>query len=430
MENNIKNNIDEYKISVSDLVVSLVFIPMFITSYIAKYKAFYSSIYIVALLIIFTLLIKKIFKSIKKRNTKIRVINIVWILTLFPVLFNSYAITTGEYGWTIRYLVIILFVMVFQDRHNSLNKIYKVIMYFSLFYIITTLIFNFIPIISKLVAFTLPKSNLQTVDILKAGFTNHYSLNAIYIILGFGIVISICTNEKITLDKKLILLIMSATALLFTTKRGPLVTLILTSIFTFYLYQADRPKSRIVKMSFFIFVLLIIIGGISIFTPMGQQILFRFDITSSGFMSGRDKLYELAWNLFRHNKLVGIGWGKYKHLSYLAGVTSSDILLDTHNVYLNILCETGILGISIFLIAFIYTFIMTVKFYLKARKRKINLGENGIEYLTFSLYIQTYFLIYCFTGNPLYDVQMLYPYMAGVTMMVNLKWNYIKKLTD
>jgi O-antigen ligase len=63
-------------------------------------------------------------------------------------------------------------------------------------------------------------------------------------------------------------------------------------------------------------------------------------------------LWGVAWDLFRHSPALGAGWGNYKALygAYLGGnfpgIPESG--LSAHNLYLQLLAETGILGFAAF----------------------------------------------------------------------------------
>jgi O-antigen ligase len=142
--------------------------------------------------------------------------------------------------------------------------------------------------------------------------------------------------------------------------------------------------------------------------------------------AGRSDLYALAFSLFKTSPLLGIGWGKYKYI--YAALNPLDIFtIQVHNVYLQLLCETGIFGFIIFVSAFIASFVFAVRLFVNYRKKKIELPENSSYILMFSLFMQTFFLLYCFTGNPLYDFQMLYPYLMSVGIVQYYKFNFIRR---
>ena len=58
--------------------------------------------------------------------------------------------------------------------------------------------------------------------------------------------------------------------------------------------------------------------------------------------SSRLSIWAVSWEVFQKNPVTGIGWGVFRRLGYDLG--------DTHNIYLKILVEQGVLGLTIFLI--------------------------------------------------------------------------------
>lgn len=70
------------------------------------------------------------------------------------------------------------------------------------------------------------------------------------------------------------------------------------------------------------------------------------------FSSGRDSIWAVALKFFHENPVFGIGPGEFAH--------KSGIGTDVHNVYLQCLCEQGIVGFILFVIPLIYCFVRTV----------------------------------------------------------------------
>lgn len=116
----------------------------------------------------------------------------------------------------------------------------------------------------------------------------------------------------------------------------------------------------------------------------------------------RWSMYQKALQLFGQRKLLGIGWFQYMYY---------DVNQDaTHNIYLQLLCETGIVGFLLFMIPILTVFTNTLKLIYRAY------DDNMIKYLRISLYMQTFFLVYGITGNPLYDHNFLFAYFWAVAM--------------
>lgn len=133
------------------------------------------------------------------------------------------------------------------------------------------------------------------------------------------------------------------------------------------------------------------------------------------FSSGRIELYRDAWNEFRTHPLFGIGWLEF----------SSRHGNLAHNIYLQLLCETGIVGFLLFAIPFFYNYFMSCRLILRIIKE--NVDQKIINYMTFSLFIQSEFLFISLFENNLYMTMPLYLYFfaCGVSFTVAREFNGI-----
>jgi hypothetical protein len=64
--------------------------------------------------------------------------------------------------------------------------------------------------------------------------------------------------------------------------------------------------------------------------------------------------WAAAWSLFIHSPLIGVGWGNFAYLS-AADIISVRGALAAHNIYLQFLAETGLMG----LVAFFYLIVQS-----------------------------------------------------------------------
>ncbi len=130
-------------------------------------------------------------------------------------------------------------------------------------------------------------------------------------------------------------------------------------------------------------------------------------------LSGRTDLYELAFSLYKGHSLTGIGWGMFRHNSLgIFGV--SDRTYNVHSVYIQLLCETGIIGLGTFLLAAISSLVYGVKKYRKIIRSALYVKEKSI--LEVGIAVQIFFLAYCASGNPLYDYNFCIAYFIGILL--------------
>lgn len=101
--------------------------------------------------------------------------------------------------------------------------------------------------------------------------------------------------------------------------------------------------------------------------------------------------------------------------------------IDTHNVYLQVWCEMGTIGLLLFLFIIYKTLFLTIHMLKQSRLNINNLGSANEYYLLVSLGIQMFFCMYCMTGNPLYDIEVFFPYIISYCISCNINLYYTKK---
>ena len=87
-----------------------------------------------------------------------------------------------------------------------------------------------------------------------------------------------------------------------------------------------------------------------------EQILSGQDITS-----GRTELYALAWNSFLEHPILGIGWDRFYTLvtEEFQAVHGYTTVEDVHNIYLQFLTETGLVGTPMLVAPMVYLYWLT-----------------------------------------------------------------------
>ena len=124
---------------------------------------------------------------------------------------------------------------------------------------------------------------------------------------------------------------------------------------------ADNKKS---PYTFWCYCLFYIIGAViglaalviimAPILPAVGNMVNRFVNADGGELSnGRIWFWEFALEKFRQSPVFGIGWGGFKHYYHMriGDYSSTGTTVDAHNVYLQILCEMGIVGFVVFLCA-------------------------------------------------------------------------------
>ena len=116
--------------------------------------------------------------------------------------------------------------------------------------------------------------------------------------------------------------------------------------------------------------------------------------------SGRTGLYKHAISLFMQHPFFGIGWGNYRNT--VVGVVTQETPFDVHNIYLQLLCETGIVGCVCFAVPMVMTLVMSIRNYeLLLRKKP---SAKWTKLMGISCMFQLYFLLFGMTDNVLFYV--------------------------
>lgn len=91
---------------------------------------------------------------------------------------------------------------------------------------------------------------------------------------------------------------------------------------------------------------------------------------------GRTKMWAAALKFFKSNAVFGIGWEQIRHRTIWQ--------LNIHNIYIQLLAETGIIGFLFFVSFFIYILVRSIRL-LSQMKMTTNV-RIGVK-LWFSLFL-------------------------------------------
>ena len=114
-------------------------------------------------------------------------------------------------------------------------------------------------------------------------------------------------------------------------------------------------------------------------------------LSGADFTSGRGVLMGAALRGFLAHPILGMGWGQYLQLSAEIGIREPNdkLMADCHNIYLQFLCETGIVGTILLLIPIFYLLITTTRL-LKAAKTLED--KEPLRFASISFLLQVFLL--------------------------------------
>lgn len=291
--------------------------------------------------------------------------------------------------------------------------------------VIATYVFLFVPSLYKIMIRIYGSAPVGTSGGsagYRAGLANHYSQNGTLIAFVL-LVVGSCllyyvTEAKVMNYPCLIATLLSFAAIVLTSKRAHFLFTIAAFCVVYFIANPKQILGRGFKLFAAVVLGLIALYLMSFQVSAIRTLLQRFMTAGQDSqMRTRFKMWGLALELFRKNPVMGIGWGGYKHVYavelYQDWQSAGAKYLNSHNTYLQLLAETGIVGFAIYLWATLGTFFATAKALMK--KRSIEPWKRRVLYT--SVVCQVFVLFYNFTGNTLYDYTIFmysFAVMAGL----------------
>lgn len=405
--------IDLRKILINLSCFFVLFYP-FNSTIAGKIYPMYSLTYISVFFSLFLLVILSKKKSITKFNVLILMITL--ILILIEVVNNCYI----NKSKMILFTIYLLLPFVMSLNHDSIRGFEKCMYIFSAEHII----FTYIPVFFRnfYVSYILPfldsaQSESLATSHFKSGFnpglTTHYSTNGMYLSIICIFFFARYLQQKSKKDCFLVLI--SLIALLMTGKRGHAIFTIITFIIMFFIINKDKISKKVFNFSIISISAIIFLYAIASFIPQVTIVFERFmnNINNgTDLLTGRGEFYDLALKLWNNNILLGNGWGSFSNYYQIYLFSTFGVsYLDAHNVYIQLLCETGIIGAT-----FIIGLMALIELKTLLILKKVSV-ENKIV-IAFSFGYQLFFLLYCFSGNPLYDPQCYVAYFMSIGIFI------------
>ena len=355
----------------------------------------------------------------------------VLILLLILILNRNGEIMHGHLGqpFCTVFSIFLIFILSFTDRWYK--PAIKIILLFTLFHALFTIFCYFMPeFYLKNIMPLFPKYKNELLYQFNhhqiAGFTQHYSTNALY--LSIGIIVSTFNiklnfkTEKVKSIINIILYILIITALLLTGKRTQILFLILIIMLAYILKQRKNIKNAIKNIGLFALIFACFIFILSFIIPTIANSFIRIFNTIGNFgeFNTRIPLYKLAIDKFLEKPIFGWGWSNYRYVYHTVMNNKEREFMSAHCIYLQSLMEIGIAGSIVLYSNYLFLLIQSVKNILIAKKNII------IKYCYFFFAFHLYFLLEGLFGNSLYDISILIPYCTLVGLFIYIYYNQDK----
>ena len=226
-------------------------------------------------------------------------------------------------------------------------------------------------------------------------------------ILYFGI--AACTGYMVSTpkrDKKCIVALVSAIVFLITIllvgRRGELLAGIICCVLLGFIMCTK--KQRRFLLIYGGIAIVVILTLVIVFLPQLKQVnvFYRYALTIENLLSGKDitsgrtELYGIAFKAFLKHPIFGIGLDQFHTLipqEFLA-LHGADVE-DVHNIYLQFLCEMGIVGAVLMIAPLGYIYYNICAQFRRLKRQKSVSGQFNLafELCCASFMIQSFILI-------------------------------------
>lgn len=346
------------------------------------------------------------------------------LIMLISFLRSSHTIT-GAFDVVVLLISVMLCIFV-SNRERTYESVIVTMACVSAVYAMGVFLQCFFPTVFSLLLKAFPATMAEKITEAKGvpGFTTNIGFSANYICTGMIAILalSIGTEKKSEKAFTAVTMVFLVLCLLLTGKRGHKLFIYLALLICFML---PAKKQDILKRCGFVLLATVLLFFFSIavkyFAPEKAAVTTIMDNVEDlqggkDITSSRLKLYAWALKLFAENPVLGIGWGDYR--TTVVGNATVIEKLDTHNIYLQLLAENGIVGFLCFAVPMLLFWVTTLRLFYYCVHKKIEVPETWRKLLFFSFAYQTFFGLLGLTENPLYDVRTVLPYLLSCGIVV------------
>lgn len=340
----------------------------------------------------------------KMRSYSVVNVFTAFFLILFAVLFHVLRSVSPQYYLIVGYLAAALLLLDTREAH--LKDLWKWLRLISLFEAAGIFLQLLIPgLYYRLMGIILSPAVIAGIKERRSsgyytGFSHEVSFTMFLIVVGLGLYLyeaGLKNNYK-----KWLPIAFLFAALFVSGKRATLVFFVGTVFLVQYVI--GERKGRLMKYG------ACAVAGVLalwVFYPVWSRIPALHRINEfvqyfaagdlAGMTSGRTAIYENAIKLWNTNRWFGIGWGNFK---YMVPDTAWYSGFDVHNCFLQILCETGIIGLVFYAFICTASIVNSIKCINCFRRQK---SSGSYNLAVFCCYMQMFFILYSLTEPILYE---------------------------
>lgn len=322
-------------------------------------------------------------------------------------------------------------------NRNWVRFFWGAILLFGIFYSVVTIICWLAPSFHDLIVqvfFSGSKATASATD-WKAGFTNHYSTNGMYIAFGLIACVPMLTEKKYPAFLRYAIVVIILTALLLTTKRAHLVFGVASVGFALILFGSRKKLSTSLKVAAVALLALVALYEVSLYFPDLFAVFDRFqEMAKTSEETDREQFVELCRRMWEQSPVLGNGMGSfavYLNMTALGAkyIAQGFSIMSAHNCFWQVLAEEGVVGLALFVGALAFFLVGTVRLLLGLNRANGTYVAQRAA-LAASVALQLFFIAYCTTGNPLYDMQTYVPYLLACGVYLAVRRETLEAVTD
>jgi len=277
--------------------------------------------------------------------------------------------------------------------------------------------------------FTTPMTQIRIENVTERGYFpglgfGRTGLAAGYIAAGLGLVSfnwELKSKKQKIIEAAIFIILMAG--LILTGKRSAILWVAAALPIVYISLGTGKEKlKRLIMMS--VLMILIVVLFILLFqvldsvAPLSRiELVYRSIEAGDGIggvreVSGRLRLFGAAWEIFLANPVFGIGWNQF--IRATSGLLRSDYM--THNIYLQLLSEMGIIGFTAVIASILYSYVITYKsvnIIMMYADIHNSLWAKG---LSFSLYYQTFFILMGLSESVFYTLTLTLIYFFSIAI--------------
>ncbi|MGN1456641.1 MAG: O-antigen ligase family protein [Acutalibacteraceae bacterium] len=364
----------------------------------------------------------KIHISIKNIDILFICFGIVWFIgCIYSTSFQK------GFGFVLSFFLSLLFSMIICTRKLDTEKIVLFLAFVCSVFSVLVIIQPIVPNLIHTIVSYLPYTYAQIAEMnywstrlgMYSGIFPDRAAAAFFssILIGCGLYFLYKQqNDFISKFEKIrgvLFIVIGSLSLLMTAKRGHLVAAAFAGIMTYIVYKKAKHKSvlKIVLAT----VILVTLGLLIISNIDAAQVMLERFNNNDNFYTNRLDIYDNIYKEISENPILGTGTASAVDVLGIGG----------HNIYLTVFMENGIFGFLLIILCVSGSIYYTLRMiYMQSQNHDYDYLPN----LLFALFIQIFFMVYGFTGNPLYDNYIFYIYIFSLGLVKNCEIMYKNNL--